>query len=367
MAAGEIPREIDRMWPLKKRWMPLIGIDISSTVVKLLELSFQNGLYRVESYAVEPLPPNAVAERNIIDVEGVGHTIGKALKKSGTRTKHAAVAVAGSAVTKTISLSAALTEDEIEAQIEFEADQYIPFPLDEVYLDFQRLGPSQKNPEMVDVLLVASRREHVDLRVAALQQAGLLAKVVDIEAYAMETAFSLIADQIPSGNATKTVALVDIGATMTILNVLDNHQIIFHREQVFGGRQLTEAIQRHYNLSYEEAGQAKKENIGLSDDYKSKVLEPFKETMLQQINRSLQFFFAASQYGKVDVIVLSGGTVRIPWVGAFIQEKIGVPTIVANPFANMSLSTRVQENAVALGNDSSALMIACGLTLRSFD
>ncbi len=355
------------MWPFKKRWFPLIGIDISSTVVKLLELSLQNGQYRVESYAVEPLPPNAVAERNIVDVEGVGHTISKALKSSGTRSKFAAVAVAGSAVTKTISLPANLTEDEIEAQIEFEADQYIPFPLEEVYLDFQRLGPSQKTPEMVDVLLVASRREHVDMRVDALQQAGLTAKIVDIEAYAMETAFRLIAAQVPDRGDNKTVALVDVGATMTILNVLDNHQIIFHREQVFGGRQLTEAIQRHYNLSYEEAGQAKKDSIGLSDDYGPKVLEPFKEAMSQQIQRSLQFFFSSSQYGKVDIIVLSGGTVRIPGIDALIQERLGVPTIIANPFSSMSLAPRVRPQAMALGNDASALMIACGLTLRSFD
>ena len=355
------------MWPFKKRWVPLIGVDISSTVVKLLELSLQDGRYRVESYVVEPLPANAVAERNIIDVEGVGHAIGRAVKNSGTRSKLAAVAVAGSAVTKTITLPASLTEDEIEAQIEFEADQYIPFPLEEVYLDFQRLGPSQKSPEMVDVLLVASRREHVDMRVEALQQGGLTAKVVDIEAYAMETAFRLIADQIPDRGDNKTVALVDIGATMTILNVLDNHQIIFHREQVFGGRQLTEAIQRHYNLSYDEAGQAKKDSTGLPDDYGPKVLEPFKEAMSQQIHRSLQFFFSASQYGKVDVIVLSGGTVRIPGVSTFIQEKIGVPTIIANPFANMSLAPRVKVQEVALRNDASALMIACGLTLRSFD
>ncbi|CAK0778008.1 Type IV pilus inner membrane component PilM [Gammaproteobacteria bacterium] len=353
------------MWPFQKQWVPLVGIDISSTVIKLLELSSHEGRYRVESYAAEPLPPSAISERNISDVEGVGHAIKRAVKRSGTKSKFAAVAVAGSAViTKTISLPANLNEDEMEGQIQFEADQYIPFPLEEVYLDFQRVGPSTKNPEMVDVLLVASRSENVDLRVAALEIGGLTAKVVDIEAYAMETAFSLITDQLPDRGDHKTVALVDVGATMTTLNVLHDHRLIYNREQVFGGRQLTEEIQRHYGLSYEEAGMAKRHG-GLPDSYGREVLEPFKESMAQQVSRSLQFFFSSTQYDKVDIIVLSGGTVCIPDVNDLIEAKIGAPTIIANPFANMSLASRV--NAQALGGDASALMIACGLTLRSFD
>jgi len=353
------------MWPFQKRWVPLIGIDISSTVIKLLELSLHEGRYRVESYAVEPLPPNAISERNISDVEGVGYAIKRAVKRSGTKSKFAAVAVAGSAViTKVISLPANLDEDEMEGQIQFEADQYIPFPLDEVYLDFQRLGPSSKNSEMVDVLLVASRSENVDLRVKALELGGLTAKIVDVEAYATEKAFKLIAGDLPEKGDHKTVALVDVGATMTTLNVLHDHHLIYNREQVFGGRQLTENIQRHYGLSYEEAGMAKK-NGGLPDSYRREVLEPFKEAMAQQVSRSLQFFFSSSQYDKVDIIVLSGGTISIPDVGELIEAKIGTPTIIANPFANMSLTSRI--NARALSSDASALMIACGLTLRSFD
>lgn len=343
----------------------VVGLDISSTAVKLLELSRPGTRYRVEAYAVEPLPVNSVVEKNITDVEAVGEAIKRAVKRSGTRTKYAAVAVAGSAViTKVIAMPAALTEDEMEGQIELEADQYIPYPLEEVNLDFQVLGESERDTDRVDVLLAASRSENVDVRVAASELGGLTAKIVDVEAYAMENAYSLIADQMPDLGEDKTIAIADIGATMTTLNVLHDRKIIYTREQVFGGKQLTEEIQRRYGLSYEEAGMAKRQG-GLPDNYVPEVLEPFKEAMAQQISRSLQFFFSSSQYSNVDQIVLAGGSASIPGVDELISSKLGTPTIVANPFTNMALAPRIR--AQTLGNDAPALMIACGLALRSFD
>jgi len=355
------------MWPFTKTWVPIVGIDISSTVVKLLELSRSGGYYRVESFAVVPLQANSVVERNIANVDAVGAAIKKAVQNSGTRSKFAAVALSGSAaITKIIQLPAKLSDDEMEKQILLEADQYIPFPVEEVYMDFQRLNLSPKNPDKVDVLLVASRVENVDSRVEALKLGGLTAKIVDIEAYAMENAFQLITDQIPNYGEHQTVALVDVGATMTSFNVLNNNQIIFNREQVFGGKQLTEEIQRHYNLSYEDAGMAKRQGgSGLPESYAREVLQPFKESMAEQIKRSLQFFYSSTTFETINTIILSGGTAAIPDVAELVKEKSGVDTIIANPFSNMALSPRV--NTQALTNDASSLMIACGLTLRSFD
>jgi type IV pilus assembly protein PilM len=344
---------------------PMVGLDISSTAVKLLELSRSGNRYKVESYTVEPLPVNAVVEKNITNVEAVGETIKRAVKRSGTRAKYAAAAVAGSAViTKTITMPADLSDDEMAGQIELEADQYIPYPLEEVSLDFEVVGPSQKHSDMVDVLLAASRSENVELRVDAIEMGGLVAKVVDVEAYTMERAFSLAAEQLPDQGREKTVAVVDIGATMTALSVMHDCKVIYTREQVFGGKQLTEEIQRRYGLSYEEAGMAKRQG-GLPDDYVPEVLEPFKDAMVQQVSRSLQFFFSASQYNNVDNILLAGGSASIAGVDEMIEEKIGTATSIVNPFANMVLSSRVK--AESLSNDTPALMIACGLALRSFD
>lgn len=343
----------------------LLGLDISSTSVKLLELSKNGDRYRVEAYAVEPLPPNAVVEKNISDVEGVGEAIKRVISRSKAQSRQAAVAVAGSAViTKTIEMDAALTDEDMENQITVEADQYIPYPLDEVAIDFEVQGLSERNPEQVEVLLAACRRENVEMREAALQLGSLKPVVVDIEAHAMKRAFELIKPQLGSKSQDMVVAIIDIGATMTTLSVLADDRSIYTREQLFGGKQLTEEIQRRYSLSFEEAGLAKKQG-GLPDDYEEEVLQPFKEAVLQQVTRSLQFFFSSSQYDDVDYIVIAGGTASIDGLDDMIENKLGTPTLIANPFVDMSLANKVDANALA--NDAPAMMIACGLAMRSFD
>ncbi|MNZ33671.1 Cell division protein FtsA [compost metagenome] len=343
----------------------LLGIDISSTSVKLLELSRSGGRYRVEAYAVEPLPPNAVVEKNIAEIEGVGQALTRVLAKARSGGKNVAVAVAGSAViTKTIEMDAGLSEDELENQLKIEADQYIPYPLEEVAIDFEVQGLSPRNPERAEVLLAACRKENVEVREAALALAGLTAKVVDVEAYALERAFALVESRLAGEHGELTVAVVDVGATMTTLSVLHNGKTIYTREQLFGGKQLTEEIQRRYGLSFEDAGLAKKQG-GLPDDYDSEVLLPFKQAVVQQVSRSLQFFFAAGQFSEVDCILLAGGTASLAGLDRLIEQKIGTPCVVANPFADMALASKV--NAAALASDAPALMIACGLAMRSFD
>ncbi|KJV37345.1 pilus assembly protein PilM [Luteibacter yeojuensis] len=343
---------------------PLIGVDISSTAVKLLQLSEAGGRYRVEHYAVEPLPPNAVVEKNIVEVEAVGEAIRRALARSGAKVKHAAAAVAGSAViTRIIPMSADLSEDDLEGQIQVEANQYIPYPIEEVSLDFEVLGPVRDNPEMNNILLAASRTENVDMRIAALDLGGLAARVIDVEAFAMENAFAMVADQL-AVSRDALVAVVDIGATMTTLAVLKNQRTIYSREQVFGGKQLTDEIMRRYGLSYEEAGRAKRKG-GLPESYEMEALEPFKESLVQQVSRLLQFFFAGSEYSRVDQVVLAGGCASIDGITDILEQQLGVPCVVANPLARMSLSSKVQ--AQTLAQDAPALMIAVGLALRSFD
>jgi len=190
---------------------------------------------------------------------------------------------------------------------------------------------------------------------------ALEAKVVDVEAYAMERAFSLIAGQIDQD--VNVVAIVDIGASMTTLSVLVDGKIIYTREQLFGGKQLTEEIQRRYGLSFEEAGLGKKQG-GLPEEYEVEVLEPFKEAVVQQVSRSLQFFYSSSQYSNVEYIVLAGGTASIEGLSELVQTQLSTPALVANPFGEMSLAPKV--NAISLANDAPSMMIACGLALRSF-
>ncbi len=343
----------------------ILGIDISSTAVKLLELSRSGSRYRVESYAVEPLPPNSVVEKNITDVEAVGDAVARAVKKSGSKSKLGAAAVSGNAaITKVITMPSGLSEDDMETQIQLEADQYIPYPLEEISYDFEVLGPSETNPESVDVLLAASRSDNVDVRIAALETAGLKPEVIDIEAFALENSIQLISEEAGEDELGEIVAVIDVGATMTTLSVLQDMKIIYTREQLFGGRQLTEEIQRRYGLTYEEAGLAKRQG-GLPDNYEPEVLEPFKDSMAQQVSRALQFFYSASQHSAVDHIILAGGCAATQGVDDLIREKTGTTLTVANPFSGMSLSSRVR--AETLANDAPAMLVACGLALRSFD
>ncbi len=349
----------------KKNQSVVLGIDISTAAIKLLELSKTGIKYKVESYAVTPLPQDAVVDKNITNTEVIGDAIKAAVKQSGTRIKQACVAVSGSSViTKIITMPASLSDEELEEQILVEADQYIPYSLDEVNLDFEVQGPSENNPEMVEVLLAASRRENIDDRVEALTIAGLKPAIVDVEAFAMENAFSLLIDQFPESIENQTVAIADIGATTTTLNILYEGKTVYTREQGFGGKQLTEEIQRRYGLSYEEAGLAKKHG-GLPDNYITDVLDPFKKAMVQQIARSLQFFVSSSANRGVDIIVLAGGCASIPGMEKLVEQELNMTTYVANPFINMALAKKVKPQS--LSNDSPAMMIACGLALRSFD
>jgi type IV pilus assembly protein PilM len=337
-----------------------LGIDISSTSVKLVELAQTGSGYKVESHAVEPLPANAVVEKNIAEVEAVAETIRKAIKRAGTKNKLCALAVPSSAViTKVITMPASLNDADMETQIQLEADQYIPYALEEVNLDFEVIGPTEKNPETVDVLLAASRSENVEMRVAAAEMAGLTTKIMDVEAYTIENVYPLL----PEYEATreKVVAIIDVGATMTSINVMEQGKLAYTREQPFGGKQLTEEIMRRYGLSYEEAGLAKKEG-GLPDNYVPEVLEPFKETMANQVHRFLQFYFAASQQAAVDHIVLAGGCAAIRGIDEMIESQVGTPTTIANPFSRMSLASRI--NPQRLADDAPSLILACGLALR---
>ena len=340
----------------------VLGIDISSTRVKLLELSQSGDRYRVESYAVAPLPPEAVVEKNVNQVETVGGLIRELVSRSKTRAQHAVVAVAGSAVIiKTIPMPAGLSEEDLEAQLTVEADQYIPYPLEEVALDFEELGPVVGRDDQVNVLLAACRQETIESRVDAIEVAGLTPAIMDVEVFAMERALALLKTQMPMANP-ETIAMVDIGASMTTLSVYAGGESVYTREQLFGGKQLTDEIMNRYDLSFEEAGRAKKQG-GLPEDYESEVLEPFREAVVQQVSRSLQFFFSSSEYTELDCIVLCGGVAAIAGLAEIIEERLSTPAIVANPFADMSVGSRV--NAQALAKDAPAMMVACGLAMRS--
>ena len=342
----------------------LIGVDISSTSVKLLELSVKSGnRYWVESYALVPLPEGSVVEKNILNPEAVGDALERAINLANTQSTAAAFAIPTSMViTKTIEMDADMTDDEREVQIRMDAEQYIPFPLDEASLDFEVLPERLANPNRINVLLVATRLENIEARSEVLELANLTAKIADVESFAIENAYQVFSDTLPMG--VNTVGILDIGHTMTTLSVMQKNKVIYTREQVFGGKQLTQEIQNRYGLSFEEAGRAKKSR-SLPDDYDVEVLEPYLDAVVQQAARSLQFFFSSSQFNEIDHILLAGGNANIPGLAKLLQQKLGYRVTIANPFLQMGFSPQIDIKKIE--NDASSLMVACGLALRSFD
>jgi type IV pilus assembly protein PilM len=347
----------------KEKTPPLIGIDISSTSIKMVELSDDGrGGYKLEGYSSAPLAKDAMVDGNVGDLEKVADAIKQAWKLLGSREKRVALALpASSVISKKVLMAADLREEDMEAQVEAEANQYIPFSLDEVNIDFQVLGAAPNNPDEVEVLIAASRKEKIEDRVAAAEGAGLKVTVMDVENYATEAAYSLVSSQLPNAGREQTVIIIDIGASMMHINVLHDNKSVYTREQSFGGGQLTQEIQRRFGLSLEEAEIAKRKG-GLPESYDSEVLQPFMQTLAMEVARALQFFTSSTQYNRIDHIVLAGGCAAIPTIDVVVQDRTQVHTIVANPFHSMTISTRLKQQQAA--TDAPALLIACGLAMR---
>lgn len=345
------------------RAQQLAGLDISSSSIKLVEISGdESSGYRVEAYAIELLPKDVVQDGNITDLDAVSEAVRRGLRRMGTATRNVAMALpASAAITKKIYLPQGLREHEMAFHVESEANQYIPFPLDEVNLDYQVLGRSPASPDDVEVFVAASRKEKVEDRVAVAESAGLKAVIMDIESLAIESAFSLVDAQIPGGGKGRTVALADIGANTMHMTVMRDGVQIYAREQAIGGARLTQDIARQFGLSSEEAETAKRSG-DLPPEYERDLRRPFMDAVALEVSRALQFFFTSTQYNSVDHIVLAGGCAVMANLAEVVSGRTQVPTSVANPFARMTRSSRVREKSLAL--DAPALMVACGLALR---
>lgn len=343
----------------------MVGLDISSSSVKLVELSRgSSGQWILEHCAMEPLERGWITDGNIEKFDEVAEAVRRLVKKSGTRTKNVAMALPPSAViTKRIVLPGGLSEQELEVQVESEANQYIPFSLEEVSLDFCVIGPSASAPGDVDVLIAASRKDKVQDRQGLAEAAGLKPVILDVESYASKLAVSRLIESLPNNGVDAIVALFEIGAFTTSMQVIRNQEVLYDRDQAFGGAQLSQLIVRQYGFSPEEA-EAKKRNGDLPDDYASGVLQPFVESMAQEISRAMQFFFTSTPYNRVDYAMLAGGSSALHGLTAAVTQQTSFPCSVVDPFAGMEISSGVRENK--LRREAPSYLTSCGLAMRRF-
>jgi len=353
---------LDNLW--KKKTTMMVGIDIGTHSVKAVLLSQNNNGYKLEDYAIEPMVRGAIIDREIQDIEAVGNVIAKIRQNISMKAKDAAAAVSGQTViSKTIYMDVSLTEDELASQIEIEADSLIPYPLDEVSLDFETLDVNESDPSKVNVLLSAARTESIEARVAALESGDFHTKVIDVESYAISRSHNLCLSQLPDDAADKLVAIVDVGATMTLFSVTKANKHLYSRDQIFGGEQYTRSIVSYYNKSFEEAESAKIKNE-LPPNYIFEVLAPFQTILVQQIRRAIQMFLTSSGADKIDYLIISGGSSLIEGVEKLLIDELGIQTVIANPFNDMELASIIDKDDIA--KVAPQLMVATGLALRSF-
>jgi type IV pilus assembly protein PilM len=343
----------------------MLGLDIGSSSVKLVELGKTETGLHLERYAIEPLPRGAVVDGNIDKIDIVADAVRRAWRRCGSRIKNVAMALPASAViTKRIVLPGGLRDEEMEMQVESEANQYIPFSLDEVSLDFQVLGVMPNNPEDVEVLIAASRKEKVEDRMAVALAAGLTPLVMDVESFAARAALGRLVAQLPNEGAGMVVAVFSLGANTTSISMLLDGETIYEREQPFGGQQLSADIARAYGLTSEEAEQKKRSN-DLPASYDDQVLGPFIESATTEIARAMQFFFTSTPYTRIDSIMLVGGAAVVPGLSEALVERVQIPTSVVSPFSGMTIAAGLRERQ--LRQDAPALLTACGLAMRRFD
>ncbi len=348
----------------KPRIPSMVGVDIGTQEVKAVLLSEAEDGYQLEGFARVPLPKGAVVDREIRDPIAVAAAMRQVRAAMPKHAKYGAASVSGSTVmTKVITMDASLSDEELEAQIEIEADNLIPYPLDDVNIDFEPLKTNLETTR-VEVLLAACRSDNVDAQIDALEAAGLESQVIDIEGYALGRSYKLIADQLPNQGLGQVVAVVDLGASITTFAMVVDGETIFTREQAFGGEQFTQSILSYYGMSYEEAERAKV-NGELPRNYIFEVLAPFQTQLLQQIRRTIQLFSNSTEHENIDALILCGGSAQIEGMAEMLSTELGLPVQMADPFAGHlfvddDLKPQIQ-------GDISRYMVACGLALRSFE
>lgn len=343
----------------------MMGLDVSTSSVKLVELGqTASGDLVLERLASEPFEKGWIVDGQIEKFDEVADAVRRVVARSGSRTRQVAMAMpAASVITKRIVLPAGLREEEMEVQVEAEAHQYIPFSLDEVSLDFCVIGPNANSAGDVDVLIAASRKDRVQDRQGLAEAAGLTPMVLDIESHASRLAIGRIISALPDRGKDALVALFEIGADTTSLKVLKEDELLYDRDQSFGGSQLTQLISRQYGFSYEEAEQ-KKLSGDLPDDYGPTLLTPFVDSLAHEIGRALQYFFTSTPHHKVHHVMLAGGTASMPGLSERVRDVTGFDSQVVNPFDGMKLGPAVRESK--LKREAPSYLTACGLAMRRF-
>lgn len=317
---------------------PMIGLDIGSSAIKLVQLQETAKGFQLAKFGMVPLTPEVIVDGAIMDANRVVEAIRVLLQEQRVKSKDTAISVSGhSVIAKRIPLPE-MSEEELSESIRWEAEQYIPFAIDDVNLDFQILGKSPDKQGQMDVLLVAVKKEKITDYLTTVTEAGLNPLIVDVDAFAVENMHEINYEF----ERNRVVALINLGASVMNINILKDGVSIFTRDSAIGGNQYTEAIQKELGLSYEQAERAKRgeEVTGVKPDDIQPLLQNVSAEVCTEISRTFDFFKATSAQDRIDQVLLCGGCALLPRSDRFFSERLEVPVSIADPFRNIQIDTR---------------------------
>ena len=325
--------------------------------------------FSVNHYAYEPLEAGAIVENQIKQVEQVGAAIRRAVKRANSREKQAAICVsANNVISRTITVQAGLDDDELESAVQSEVDQFVPYALDEVNIDFHRLGRSQRaapeagaGEEDEDVQVVVCRKEVVNDYATVLGEANLEPLVVDVDSFILSRIYSLVCGEPADQDEKRLRALFDFGYSNSRLIVFDDNQVVYSRELPCGGQFLLDSIQSRYDMAPKVAIQSLRKS-NMPENFKTKVLKPFVKQLIQELIRALHFFYSSSTYNQVDELMITGGCVSIGNLEKIIQRRVDLPTVIMNPFEFMRIGPKIRSSNFQ--REIPFLTIAAGLAIR---
>ncbi|MFM5464754.1 type IV pilus assembly protein PilM [Aeromonas simiae] len=337
--------------------LPLVGVDFGSHTIKAVSLTGREGKFFIDALANVATPKGVFVDYQLQDIERVVHAL-KALKRSLPSSDYASVSVTGShVITKVLSLDASLSEADLHEQVMLEAEQLIPFPLDEISLDYESLGPNPSDPERQDVLLSAARTESISGRVSALAEAGWTAKVMDVGVHALGRGVLACCPEL--ADSTHATGIVDIGSGSLTFAVLVRGEVIHSRWQNFGGDQLTQAVASFYTMSQEEAELAKCSH-SLPHTFAEEVVPGYVVSLIQQVKRNIQLFCSASNFRELSGLVLTGGGSVLSGLPMQLADELNLEVIHPDPIALF------RHPKLAIDEHGARYMTALGLALRSF-
>ena len=338
----------------------IIGLDIGSKHIKIVQLKNGKGGYALEKLAISSLQSELIVDGSILDSTRVVESIKELVESADIQAKDVTLSVSGhsSVIIKRVTLPQ-MSEDELEDSIRFEAEQYIPFDIEDVNLDFQILGLAEEN-NMMDVLIVAVKKDKINEYVSVVRDAGLEPVIVDVDAFALENMYELNYDVGEESN----VALVNIGASMININILKGGMSVFTRDSSVGGNLLTEALQREFTVSFQDAEKLIMEDTveGISQEEAAAVLNSASTDIITEISRSFDYFRDTTNYENIDEIILCGGVALTNNFVTLLSERVGIDAKIADPFKNVEVPDSFDDDYIK--SVAPLVSVAVGLAIR---